>query len=96
MLSKINIPLVYQKVFTKQLKFYTISETINQEKIMPMTERDFIREGMKALQPGLPAPKHTADVEDDMQSTERLSRFVEYIRQHHPALFEHAYKEASK
>ena len=62
MLSKINIPLVYQKVFTKQLKFYTISETINQEKIMSMTEIDFIREGMKALQPGLPAPKHTADV----------------------------------
>ena len=26
---------------------------------MSMTEIDFIREGMKALQPGLPAPKHT-------------------------------------
>ena len=46
---------------------------------MSMTEIDFIREGMKALQPGLPAPKHTADVEEDMQSTERLSKFVEYI-----------------
>jgi hypothetical protein len=96
MLSKINIPLVYQKVFTKQLKFYTISETINQEKIMSMTEIDFIREGMKALQPGLPAPKYSNEVQDDMQSTERLRKFVEYIRQHHPALFEHAYKEASK
>jgi len=96
MLSKINIPLVYQKVFTKQLKFYTISETINQEKIMSMTEIDFIREGMKALQPGLPAPKYSDEVQDDMQSTERLRKFVEYIRQHHPALFEHAYKEASK
>ena len=96
MFSKINIPLVYQKVFTKQLKFYTISETINQEKIMSMTEIDFIREGMKALQPGLPAPKYSNEVQDDMQSTERLRKFVEYIRQHHPALFEHAYKEASK
>ena len=96
MFSKINIPLVYQKVFTKQLKFYTISETINQEKIMSMTEIDFIREGMKALQPGLPAPKYSDEVQDDMQSTERLRKFVEYIRQHHPALFEHAYKEASK
>ena len=96
MLSKINIPLVYQKVFTKQLKFYTISETINQEKIMSMTEIDFIREGIKALQPGLPAPKYSDEVQDDMQSTERLRKFVEYIRQHHPALFEHAYKEASK
>jgi hypothetical protein len=96
MFSKINIPLVYQKVFTKQLKFYTISETINQEKIMSMTEIDFIREGMKALQLGLPAPKYSNEVQDDMQSTERLRKFVEYIRQHHPALFEHAYKEASK
>jgi hypothetical protein len=25
-----------------------------------------------------------------------LRKFVEYIRQYHPALFEHAYKEASK
>ena len=63
---------------------------------MPMSEMDFIREGMKALQPGLPAPNHTTDVQNDMQSTERLRKFVEYIRQHHPALFEHAYKEASK
>jgi hypothetical protein len=83
-------------VFTKQLKFYTISETINQEKIMSMTEIDFIREGMKALQLGLPSPKYSNEVQDDMQSTERLRKFVEYIRQHHPALFEHAYKEASK
>jgi hypothetical protein len=51
---------------------------------------------MKALQPGLPAPNHTTDVQNDMQSTERLRKFVEYIRQYHPALFEHAYKEASK
>jgi hypothetical protein len=78
------------------MKFYTISETINQEKIMSMTEMDFIMEGMKALQPGLPAPNHTTDVQNDMQSTERLRKFVEYIRQYHPALFEHAYKEASK
>ena len=78
------------------MKFYTISETINQEKIMPMTEMDFIREGMKALQPGLPSPNFTTEVQTDMRSTERLSKFVEYIRQHHPALFEHAYKEASK
>jgi len=63
---------------------------------MSMTEIDFIREGMKALQPGLPAPKYSNEVQDDMQSTERLRKFVEYIRQHHPALFEHAYKEASK
>ena len=63
---------------------------------MPMTEMDFIREGMKALQPGLPSPNHTKDIQSDMQSTERLSKFVEYIRQYHPALFEHAYKEACK
>ena len=78
------------------MKFYTISETINQEKIMSMTEIDFIREGMKALQPGLPSPNYTPDVQNDMQSTERLRKFVEYIRQYHPALFEHAYKEACK
>jgi len=78
------------------MKFYTISETINQEKIMSMTEMDFIMEGMKALQPGLPAPSFTTEVQTDMRSTERLSKFVEYIRQYHPALFEHAYKEACK
>ena len=63
---------------------------------MPMTEIDFLREGIKALQPRLPAPKYSDEVQDDMQSTERLRKFVEYIRQYHPALFEHAYKEASK
>ena len=63
---------------------------------MPMSEIDFIREGMKALQPGLPAPSFTTDIQNDMQSTERLRKFVEYIYSHHPALFEHAYKEASK
>jgi hypothetical protein len=63
---------------------------------MRMSEMDYIKEGMKALQPGLPSPNHLGDIQNDMSSAERLGKFVEYIYSHHPALFEHAYKEACK
>ncbi len=63
---------------------------------MPMSEMDFIREGMKAVQSGPFTPQPLEDVQNDLKSTEKLNRFIGYIYQHHPALFTHAYKEASK
>ena len=51
---------------------------------------------VKELIGGLTAPSNLLDVQQDMRSLAKINRFIEYIYSHHPALFEHAYKEASK
>ena len=41
-----------------------------------------------------PEPKYTGAFLDDTMCMERIKAFVEYVRQHHPSVFEDAYKKA--
>jgi len=60
-----------------------------------MSEVKNIIEGVLALQSPT-APVGGRDMKKDLDSIRKVSAFVEYIYTHHPALFEKAYKEASK
>jgi hypothetical protein len=60
-----------------------------------MNEVKNIVEGVLALQSPT-APVGGNAMKKDLDSIRKVSAFVEYIYNHHPALFERAYKEASK
>ena len=60
-----------------------------------MNEVKNIVEGVLALQSPT-APIGRVDMQKDLDSIRKINAFVEYIYTHHPALFERAYKEASK
>jgi len=60
-----------------------------------MKEVKNIIEGVLALQSPT-APAGGRDMQKDLDSMKKVNAFVEYIYTHHPALFEKAYKEASK
>jgi hypothetical protein len=60
-----------------------------------MNEVKNLIEGVLALQSPT-APVGRIDMQKDLDSMKKINAFVEYIYTHHPALFEKAYKEASK
>jgi hypothetical protein len=60
-----------------------------------MNEVKNLIEGVLALQSPT-APVGRIDMQKDLDSMKKINAFVEYIYIHHPALFEKAYKEASK
>jgi len=43
-----------------------------------------------------PEPKYSGAFLDDTMCMERIKAFVEYVRQHHPVVFEDAYKQADR
>ena len=50
----------------------------------------------KQLAEPKPEPKYSGAFLDDTMCMERIKAFVEYVRQHHPVVFEDAYKQADK
>jgi hypothetical protein len=50
----------------------------------------------KKLEKPKPEPKFSGAFLDDTMCMERIKAFVEYVRQHHPVVFEDAYKQADK
>ncbi len=44
--------------------------------------------------PTATGPKHLLDMQTDLRAYKRLTEFVRYIYDHHPALFDQAYSKS--
>ena len=80
--------------FCLQSKNYLIHLVIYILEVL-MNEVKNLIEGVLAIQQPSPV-KGSNQLQQDLDSYKRISKFVEYIYSHHPALFEKAFKEASK